>query len=55
MPAKKSTIVKLETDERSRLLEMTSKGAIGARKVKCAQILLKADEGCVRMSRLSRR
>lgn len=44
MPAKKY-IVKLETDEREQLLEMTSKGAIGARKMKRAQILLKADEG----------
>lgn len=44
MPAKKYH-VKLETDERDHLLEMTSKGAIGARKMKRAQILLKADEG----------
>jgi transposase len=44
MPAKKY-IVKLETDERSQLLEMTRKGEIGARKMKRAQILLKADEG----------
>jgi transposase len=44
MPAKKY-LVKLETDERNQLLDMTSKGAIGARKMKRAQILLKADEG----------
>lgn len=44
MPAKKY-IVKLEADERERLLEMTRKGTIGARKMKRAQILLKADEG----------
>ena len=44
MPAKKY-IVKLASDEHSQLLEMTSKGEIGARKMKRAQILLKADEG----------
>jgi transposase len=44
MPAKKY-IVKLEADEREQLLELTSKGEIGARKMKRAQILLKADEG----------
>ena len=44
MPAKKY-MVKLESDERTQLLDLTSKGAIGARKMKCAQILLKADEG----------
>jgi len=44
MPAKKY-IVKLEIDERNQLLAMTSKGEIGARKMKRAQILLKADEG----------
>lgn len=44
MPAKKY-IVKLESTERDQLLDMTSKGAIGARKMKRAQILLKADEG----------
>jgi transposase len=44
MPAKKY-IVKLEADEREQLLEMTRKGKIGARKMKRAQILLKADEG----------
>lgn len=44
MPAKKY-IVKLEIDERNQLLDMTSKGEIGARKMKRAQILLKADEG----------
>jgi transposase len=35
----------LEADERAQLLEMTRKGEIGARKMKRAQILLKADEG----------
>jgi len=44
MPAKKY-VVKLATDEREQLLEMTRKGEIGARKMKRAQILLKADEG----------
>jgi transposase len=44
MPAKKY-IVKLESDERTQLLDLTGKGAIGARKMKRAQILLKADEG----------
>jgi transposase len=44
MPAKKY-IVKLESDERTQLHDLTSKGAIGARKMKRAQILLKADEG----------
>ena len=44
MPAKKY-IVKLEARERAQLLELTRKGVIGARKMKRAQILLKADEG----------
>ena len=44
MPAKKY-LVKLESDERTQLLDMTSKGTMGARKMKRAQILLKADEG----------
>jgi len=44
MPAKKYR-VKLEADEREHLLELTRKGEIGARKMKRAQILLKADEG----------
>lgn len=44
MPAKKYH-VRLEADEREQLLEMTRKGEIGARKMKRAQILLKADEG----------
>jgi transposase len=43
MPAKKY-IVKLENDDRDQLLDLTSKGTIGARKMKRAQILLKADE-----------
>jgi hypothetical protein len=44
MPAKKY-IVKLATAERNQLLAMTSQGKIGARQMKRAQILLKADEG----------
>lgn len=44
MPAKKYH-VRLEANEREQLLEMTRKGEIGARKMKRAQILLKADEG----------
>jgi hypothetical protein len=44
MPAKKY-IVKLEPGEREQLLEMARKGTIDARKMKRAQILLKADEG----------
>jgi transposase len=44
MPAKKY-IVKLEPGEREQLLDMTHKGEIGARKMKRALILLKADEG----------
>jgi transposase len=44
MPAKKYN-VKLESDERCQLLDLTSKGESGARKMKRAQILLKADEG----------
>ena len=44
MPAKKY-IVKLTDAERQHLLDLTSKGTIGARKMKRAQILLKADEG----------
>lgn len=44
MPAKKH-IVKLESDEREQLLALTRSGEIGVRKMKRAQILLKADEG----------
>ncbi len=44
MPAKKY-IVKLEAREREQLFTMTGKGEIGARKMKRAQILMKADEG----------
>ena len=44
MPAKKY-IVKLSADERQYLLNITRKGTIGARPMKRAQILLKADEG----------
>ena len=44
MPAKKY-IVKLDEEERQYLLELTSKGQVGARKMKRAQTLLKADEG----------
>jgi transposase len=43
MPAKKY-IVKLEPAEREQLLVLTGKGKIGARIMKRAQILLKADE-----------
>jgi transposase len=42
---KKKYIVELEEEERKELIELTSKGKIGARKMKRAQILLKADEG----------
>lgn len=44
MPAKKYK-VRLEKEEREALLEMTGKGEVSARKMKRAQILLKADEG----------
>jgi transposase len=44
MPAKKY-VVKLDRAEREQLLALTRKGEIGARKMKRAQILLKADEG----------
>jgi len=44
MPAKKYH-VNLEAEERATLLEMTRKGSLSARKMKRAQILLKADEG----------
>ena len=44
MPAKKY-IVDLSVEEREELLELISKGKPGARKMKRAQILLKADEG----------
>lgn len=44
MPAKKY-MVKLDSDEREQLLALTRKGEIGARRMKRAQILLKADEG----------
>lgn len=43
MPAKKYK-VRLEKEEREALLEMTGKGEVPARKMKRAQILLKADE-----------
>jgi len=44
MPAKKY-IVDLHADERETLLDLTSKGQLSVRKMKRAQILLKADEG----------
>jgi transposase len=44
VPAKKY-IVRLESEEREALLEMAGKGTVSARKMKRAQILLKADEG----------
>jgi len=43
MPAKKY-IVTLTTDEREELLKLTGAGEVSARKMKRAQILLKADE-----------
>jgi transposase len=42
---KKKYIVELEEEEQKELIEITSKGKIGARKLKRALILLKADEG----------
>lgn len=44
MPAKLYR-VKLTSDERQELVELTSKGQVNARKMKRAQVLLKADEG----------
>jgi transposase len=44
MPAKKY-IVALSDEERAELQELTGKGKLSARKMKRAQILLKADEG----------
>ena len=44
MPAK-IYHVNLTVEERQELLDMTSKGRINARKMKRAQVLLKADEG----------
>jgi transposase len=44
MPAKLYR-VNLTPEERQEVLEMTSKGRINARKMKRAQVLLKADEG----------
>lgn len=52
MPAKKY-IVKLKDEERQYLLNLTSKGEIGARTMKRAQILLKADEGLKDMDIMS--
>ena len=42
---KKKYLVDLTEDERAELLALTSKGTVQARKMKRAQILLKADEG----------
>ena len=42
---KKRYIVNLTSEEREELLKLTSKGEIKARKMRRAQILLKADEG----------
>lgn len=42
---KKRYIVNLTADEREALVALTSKGEIRARKMKRAQILLKADQG----------
>jgi len=44
MPTKKY-IVNLTPEERNHLLDMVNKGTLSARKMKRAQILLKADEG----------
>ena len=44
MPRKKY-LINLTDEERQKLVEMTRKGAIKARKFKRAMILLKADEG----------
>jgi transposase len=44
MPAKKY-IVELTGDERTKLEKLTSKGKRSARRIKRAQVLLKADEG----------
>ena len=44
MPAKKYKVA-LSDEERQELKELTSKGQIQARKMKRAQVLLKADEG----------
>lgn len=52
MPAKKY-IVKLKDEERQYLLDLTGKGEIGARRMKRAQILLKADEGLKDMDIMS--
>lgn len=43
--ARKKYIVKLTDEERHRLLELTRKGTVRARKMKRALILLQADEG----------
>jgi transposase len=42
---RKMYLVNLTAEERQKLLEMTRKGKINARKLKRAMILLKADEG----------
>lgn len=42
---KKQYVVDLTPDERSELVALTSKGELRARKMKRAQILLKADQG----------
>ena len=44
MPAKKYK-VELTSEERQALIDLTSKGQVRARKMKRAQVLLKADEG----------
>ncbi len=44
MPAKKYK-VSLTDKEREELIELTSKGQVRARKMKRAQVLLRADEG----------
>ncbi len=42
----KKYVVDLSKEEKGRLEELTTKGTIGARKLRRAQILLSANEGC---------
>lgn len=42
---RKTYLIKLSAEERQRLIELTSKGTVKARKFKRAMILLKANEG----------
>jgi len=43
--ARKKYLINLSDEEQARLLEMTRKGTLKARKFKRAMVLLKADEG----------